>query len=64
MKEVMKQTGVMRDTQMTKALFKPQRKINVDNIQPYINKFAKDKAAQERIIKEKPKIFSNKKNLH
>ena len=32
MQELMRQTGVMRDTQMTKSLFKPQRKINVDNV--------------------------------
>lgn len=57
MQELMRQTGVMRDTQMTKSLFKPQRKINVDNVEPYINKFAKDKTAQEKIIKEKPQYI-------
>ena len=57
MLDVMKQTGIMRDTQMTKALYKPQRKINVDNVEPYINKFAKDKTAQERVIKDKPQYI-------
>lgn len=57
MQELMRQTGVMRDTQMTKTLFKPQRKIDVENVEPYINKFARDDAGQSKVIKEKPQYI-------
>lgn len=40
---LMRQTELLRETQMTKALYKPQRKINVTDVTGYIESAIKDK---------------------
>lgn len=41
--ELMKRTEVMRESQITKVLYKPQRKINVENVEPFIDKVINDR---------------------
>lgn len=41
--ELMKKTELMRETQVTKTLYKPQRKINVENVEAYIDRVIKDR---------------------
>jgi len=43
MDEVMRKTGVMRENQMTKSLYKPQRKIEIGDVEEYIDKLIKEK---------------------
>lgn len=45
--QLMKKTEVMREAQVTKVLFKPQRKINVENVEAYI----------DRVINERPQYI-------